>query len=465
MTLPTLLVNDIHARLNPTHVARIFEPADTEEVVKIVRAAKEAGASLSVCGGRHAMGGQQFSSGAWLVDLRRLTALHALDEEKGLLTVGAGIDWRTLIEGYLALQGEDAKWGIRQKQTGADALTIGGALAANIHGRGVRLPPMVSDVECFTLVDGEGQLRRCSREENRELFERAIGGYGMFGIMTEVTLRLAPRVQIERKVEVILLDELVRVPEERETEDWLFGDFQFAIDERSPDFLRRGVFSSYRQIAGREPLLPQRELADTDWRQLLYLAHTDRRRAFEQYAGYYLTTNGQRYWSDTHQLTTYVDDYHTEIDTLTGATCPGSEMITEIYVPRAALLPFMRDAADHLRSGSVPVIYGTIRLIERDEETRLAWAREPWACIIFNLHADHSEEGLAKVRAAFTGLIDLAIRHSGSYYLTYHRWATREQVEQCHPRFPEFLEAKARLDPQERFTSDWFRHYRALFKE
>ena len=35
--------------------------------------------------------------------------------------------------------------GIVQKQTGADRLTIGGALAANIHGRGLRLQPFVAD--------------------------------------------------------------------------------------------------------------------------------------------------------------------------------------------------------------------------------------------------------------------------------------------------------------------------------
>ena len=39
------------------------------------------------------------------------------------------------------------------------------------------------------------------------------------------------------------------------------------------------------------------------------------------------------------------------------------------------------------------MIYGTVRLIERDDETVLAWAREPWACIIFNLHVDHTPAG------------------------------------------------------------------------
>ena len=55
--------------------------------------------------------------------------------------------------------------------------------------------------------------------------------------------------------------------------------------------------------------------------------------------------------------------------------------------------------------------------------------------------------------------------HGGSYYLTYHRWATRKQVETCYPQFPEFLRLKRRHDPEERFQSDWYRHYKAMFSD
>jgi hypothetical protein len=47
--------------------------------------------------------------------------------------------------------------------------------------------------------------------------------------------------------------------------------------------------------------------------------------------------------------------------------------------------------------------------------------------------------------------------------LTYHRWANRDQVERCHPRFAEFLGLKKQHDPEERFQSDWYRHYREMF--
>src|SRR5215210_3479689 len=110
------------------------------------------------------MGGQQFGSDTWLVDLRRHAAIHSLDEERGLLVADAGIVWPDLIAGCAALhRGDEAGWGIRQKQTGADRLTLGGALAANVHGRGLRMPPIVADVVAFTLMGPDGVVVACSR--------------------------------------------------------------------------------------------------------------------------------------------------------------------------------------------------------------------------------------------------------------------------------------------------------------
>jgi FAD/FMN-containing dehydrogenase len=461
-----LLVNDLHSALNPARVARILRPVCREQISAAIRDARDAGASLALSGGRHTMGGQQFATGQWLLDLRGHAAVRDFDAARGLITVDAGIQWPALMAACAAQPAspDGTRWGIRQKQTGADRLTLGGSLAANVHGRGLRLPPIVGDVAAFTLIGPDAVTRHCSREENPDLFALAIGGYGLFGVIDTVTLRLDPRVPVLRSVEIITLDELVRVPAERDTSDWLYGDFQYSIDERSPDFLHRGVFSAYRRCE--EPpdeTAPQKQLHEADWIDLLALAHTDRAKVFDVYSGYYLSTHGQRYWSDNHQLSIYPDDYHAELDRRFGSPCRCSEMISELYVPRPALHVFMDRAANCLRAAGVPVIYGTIRLIERDTETVLAWAREPWACIIFNLHCEHTPSGLDRAAAAFRALIDLALGLGGSYYLTYHRWATRAQVEAAHPRFREFLAEKQARDPADLFTSDWYRHHQTLF--
>jgi FAD/FMN-containing dehydrogenase len=463
----SILVNDIHSQLNATRVLGISQPRSLEDVQSIVRSARKDRRVISVSGGRHAMGGQQFGTDAMLIDVRKLDRVLNLDRKTGIMEVEAGIEWPKLIDGYLTLpNGDGQTWGIAQKQTGADRLTMAGTIAANAHGRGLKMKPFVSDVESFVLVDATGTVHMCSRTENPELFRLVHGGYGLFGVVTSVRLRLAPRVKVERVVEIRTVDDLIAAFEKRITDGFQYGDFQFSIEHASEDFLRKGVFSCYRPVPIDTPIPPaERQLTDVNWRQLLYLAHTDEKQAFNRYADYYLSTNGQVYWSDLHQLSIYPDNYHREIDDKLHAPFPATEMITEIDVPRPALKGFLDEVREDFRKNSVALIYGTVRLIERDDETFLPWAKQPYACTIFNLHTVHSPEGLKRSKYAFRRLIDMAARRGGTYYLTYHRYATRDQVESCYPKFAAFLRLKKNYDPEERFQSDWYRHYRTMFAD
>src|SRR5262249_7146288 len=136
--------------------------------------------------------------------------------------------------------------------------------------------------------------------------------------------------------------------EERIAQKFLYGDFQFSVDEKSPDFLQRGVFSCYEPISEDEPIIAKKELRDDDWLELLRRAYTDREKAFGRYSEYYLSTNGQTYWSDTNQLSAYLPNYAQKIHDQIGGD-ESSLIITEIYVPRPALPDFLRQAADLLR--------------------------------------------------------------------------------------------------------------------
>ena len=460
---PFTVVNDAHSALNPTLVAGVMRVRSIADISRAVTVAAEAGHAVSICGARHAMGAQQFGTGAVLLDTARFDRVLAFDSTRGLIEVEAGIRWPALHDWLRDAQSAATPaWTFRQKQTGADALSIGGCLSANVHGRGLDLRPFVSEVESFTLVDAAGELRRCSRTENTDLFGLAIGGYGLFGVIATVTLRLVPRRKLRRIVEITDVEHLVPAFDARITAGFPYGDFQFAVDPASAGFLRRGVLSCYEQMPDATPIpADQRVLSGADWRRLVLLAHTDKATAFDHYARHYLATSGQVYWSDTHQLSVYLDDYHREIDRLLGHR--GSEVITEIYVPGSRLADFMAEAATDFRRERVDAIYGTVRLIRRDDETFLAWACDDYACVIFNLHVHHDAAGQAHAADAFWRLIEMAIARRGSYYLTYHHHATRAQVEACYPRFGEFLARKRRHDPQERFQSDWYRHYKALF--
>lgn len=453
-------VNDTHSALNRTQVARTIEPRCVDDVIHAVRQARSRGETIAVCGGRHAMGGQQFLADATLLDMRGLDRALSLDEVGGLLRVEAGITWPDVIRGYLVrAEAAISPWGIRQKQTGADRLTIGGAVAANIHGRCLTARPFVEDIESLEVVTSDGELVTCSRTEHAELFRHVIGGYGLFGVVVAATLRLVPRQQVERVVTMLDVEQLIEEFDDCIAQGFLYGDFQFATDPNHGGFLRTGVLSCYRPTERLRPVPPQqRRLSQTDWNRLLELAHRDKGKAFEEFCAFYLATSGQLYWSDTHQLNLYLESYHASLDRRLGSSVCGSEMITELYVPRRNLTAFMEDVRRDFLVNEVDFIYGTIRLIEQDTESALPWARDRYACVIFNLHIDHVPQSIAAASLTFTRLIDYALMHGGSYYLTYHRFARSDQLLAGHPGIEDFLAAKRRLDPEGVFQSDWYQH-------
>jgi FAD binding domain len=312
----TPALNDIHSRLNVCAPALYRRPRSVREVFDTLSQARRRGLSVSVAGGRHAMGGQQFLTGGCVIDMRGLNRILDFDQDTGLITVESGIIWPELMRGYLSLQaGEQRQWGIRQKQTGADSLTIGGAIAANIHGRGLDCAPFSCDVESIEVITPQGDMVTCSRRLEPDLFRMVIGGYGLFGIVTAATLRLVPRQKVQRVVALLTLSELMSGFESRINAGYTYGDFQFATDPSMAGFLRDGVFSCYQPIDNATPMpRDQIRLSRQDWQRLLYLGHVNKRQAFLEFSDFYLRSSGQVYWNDTHQLNIYLDDYHRALD-------------------------------------------------------------------------------------------------------------------------------------------------------
>ncbi|MEM1013425.1 MAG: FAD-binding oxidoreductase, partial [Planctomycetota bacterium] len=426
------------------------------------------GLPVAICGGRHAMGGQQFAQDGLLLDMTKFNRVRSLDANAGLVEAEAGIFWPKLLTRLDELQdGVEVPWSIRQKQTGVDDVSLGGSLAANIHGRGLRMRPFVDDIESFTLMNASGEVLRCSRTENADLFRLAIGGYGCFGIVLTVTLRLQRRQTLERRVEAICVADLLTLIEKRLADGAIYGDCQYATHYEDTPETHRGILSTYHPVAGpADAPAAGLQLNADDWSKLYRLGRSDKRKAFEVYTAYYLKTNGRRYASDRHQLSPVFSGYLAAIDAAADDAEPrGTEMISEFYCDPDRLLDLLASVRAEFDARGVDMTYGTIRFIEPDEETLLRWAKRRSVCVVVNLHVKHHASGVDRVKDHFRRLFDLVIAHDGRFYLTYHRWATRDHLDAAYPEMPDFLRAKHAFDPDERFASDWYRHVKSLYPE
>ena len=304
------VLNDVHSLLNETEIARVVAPATAEEVGAAIAEASAAGLAVCPAGALHSMGGQQFASGGVSISTFRLKGIGPLDADSRTVWVQAGVTWTELVRWLHVEQGGRANGlTIIQKQTGADEMTLGGALSSNIHGRVLGRKPIVDDIEAFYTTGAGGDRALCSRAENTELFSAAVGGYGLFGVVDAIQLKLAPRHQVSRRVRELPTSEVIYALQDQMRLGATYGDFQYMTDETSDEFMAKGILSTYTPT-GSIAAIPEDRLglSTEDWMRLYVLAHTDKAKAYAQYAGHYLQTDGQIYWSDEHQFSPYLPE-------------------------------------------------------------------------------------------------------------------------------------------------------------
>lgn len=115
-------------------------------------------------------------------DPARLNRVLALDAQRGLLEVQAATPWAT-IAALLRPTDPRAAAAVRTVLP-----SVGDSLACNAAGPDGQ--PAVRHVHALTLVTPEGELRRLSRSREAELFSLVVGGYGLFGVVYSITLRV-----------------------------------------------------------------------------------------------------------------------------------------------------------------------------------------------------------------------------------------------------------------------------------
>lgn len=103
-----------------------------------------------------------------------------------------------------------------------------------------------------------------------------------------------------------------------------------------------------------------------------------------------------------------------------------------------------------------------LRRTVEEADSFLRWARREYAALTLSV-AEPPVLGVAVRTVQLRhSLIDAAIEHGGSFPVSCTPEATRAQVEACYPQLRAFLAEKRRVDPAERITNAWYRHYQNL---
>ncbi|MBQ0140974.1 MAG: FAD-binding oxidoreductase [Kurthia sp.] len=131
-------------------------------------------------------GGYTYYKDAIVLDMNSFNKILAIDEKKKEVTVEAGAT-------ISAIQQAIAKKGLAMKVSQSLLFfSVGGSLSVNGHGRDIRHGSMASTVSKMTVITPTGELKTLEKNNKaqHEQMKTILGGYGLFGVIVEVTFEL-----------------------------------------------------------------------------------------------------------------------------------------------------------------------------------------------------------------------------------------------------------------------------------
>ncbi len=445
------------ARLEPARVVQVDEARDVEQLRAVLRDAQARRLKVSISGSRHSQGGHTYRPGGVVLNMRTFNRIRDIDTAGPRITVESGATWDE-VQRAIAPRG----LAIKVMQS-SNIFTVGGTLSANAHGRDVDVMQVVDVVERFGLLLADGRVVEVSRTENPELFSLAIGGYGMYGVILDVTLRVTRDEVYEQRSESV---------DYRKFPAWFArrvkGDSDVvlmlarpSIDPHPDRFLKEVVAVTWTRVRdGRTAAVELTEeehvLRDRFFFGLSRRFNWAKSLRWRLQKRVELGAGATRVVTRNNSMRPPLApleflDYQSSRDT---------DIIQEYYVPTDRFVPFMDRFRDILLKSRMNVLSSTVRYVKPNRTPTLAYAPDQEVFAIIQMsNVGLSPEAQARAAQVTRELVDAAIEHGGTYYLTYQLYPPPDQLHRAYPNAARAFERKRYYDPGELFSSQFYERY------
>ncbi len=163
----------------------VFRPSTVAGLERVFQLARSSGLSVALRGAGRSYGDAAYNAEQIVADLSRMNRILDWDPDTGIIRVEPGVTIAQLWRYALG----DGWW--PAVVPGTMHPTLGGCAAMNIHGKNNwQAGPIGDHILSFTALLPTGEQVHCSREENSDLFHAMIGGLGLLGCFTSLTLQL-----------------------------------------------------------------------------------------------------------------------------------------------------------------------------------------------------------------------------------------------------------------------------------
>lgn len=160
------------SRLEIVRVSRVVRIRNIDDIRQTINEARTSHQKVSIAGIRHSQGGQSYVTDGIVLDMTSYCRVLNINPSTRIMTVQSGASWE-----HVQVAANQKNLGVEVMQS-SNIFTIGGSLSVNAHGRDPHYGSIVNSTVAFRLLTYDGIIRNVSRQENPQLFQLAIGGYG-----------------------------------------------------------------------------------------------------------------------------------------------------------------------------------------------------------------------------------------------------------------------------------------------
>jgi FAD/FMN-containing dehydrogenase len=439
------ILNDA-SELSPTPIASHLSiresPASCVEQLRAALAeARSAGRPFIVSTARHSMGGQSLAKHGTVVTLDQ-EWLEA-DAARKVYRVAAGTRWSVVIRKLDAIGFSPAVM-----QSNND-FGVASTFSVNAHGWPVPFSGCGSTVRAITMLLADGALVNCSRHEHADLFCHAMGGYGLFGVITELELDMVPNALLTPTFETMSGKDIGPRFAQRLASDstiqMAYGRMDVALDR----FFDRALLITYR------PASDQREIPAASGsgfvsRSARYVfraqVESDRAKRFRWW-----TESGLGPWLAGDATRNSL--MNEPVITLDDRDPRRTDILHEYFVPPARFAEFVTACQDVIPASYQQLLNITLRYVNTDSDSVLAYAPEPRMAAVLLFSQEKTVRGEADMARMTRSLIDRVLEIGGTYYLPYRPHASIDQLQRGYPRAAAFAARKRELDRELMFRN------------
>ncbi|MDO9418550.1 FAD-binding oxidoreductase [Pararhizobium sp.] len=444
---------DDASELSPTPVAKHITIADdpSEKTVDAIRTlldeARTGNIALNASTARHSMGGQSLPHDglALTLDQQWLEA----DTAAKTYRVGAGTRWSTVITKLDALGFSPA---VMQSNNN---FGVASTFSVNAHGWPVPFSGCGSTVRSMKMLLADGALVSCSRTENTELFNHAMGGYGLFGVITELELDMVPNSRLTPSFEPMPGPELGQRFAAALAADpaiqMAYGRMDISLDR----FLDDALLITYRPTDNQSDIP-----AATGSGLMSRIARDIFRAQVESDRIKHL-----RWWTEADVAPAIAAEstrnslMNEPVITLDDRDPFRTDILHEYFVSPARFADFVQACKDVIPASFQQLLNITLRYVNTDKDSVLAYATEPRIAAVLLFSQEKTVRGEADMARMTAELIERVIAIGGTYYLPYRPHATLDQLRRGYGRADEFVARKRALDPTLLFRNNLWDAY------